>query len=101
VNEKAKFPDHHNFRIVVENSRTRGRFADYRCGIVRGWRCAERVQLAKGEENIKISGGHTIVEMMRKGMSRPTRAWKHCTEWRELQQRQKELATFHIYLCVE
>ena len=27
----------------------------------------------KGEENIKISGGHTIVEMMRKGM-RPTDA---------------------------
>src|SRR3989442_9191301 len=27
----------------------------------------------KGEENIKISGGHTIVEMMRKGMS-PTEA---------------------------
>ena len=27
----------------------------------------------KGEENIKISGGHTIVEMMRKGMS-PTDA---------------------------
>ena len=27
----------------------------------------------RGEENIKISGGHTIVEMMRKGMS-PTDA---------------------------
>ena len=52
----------------------------------------------KGEENIKISGGHTIVEMMRKGMS-PTNA---CLEAmhrvaRNYNNDKKKLATFHIY----
>ena len=52
----------------------------------------------KGEENIKISGGHTIVEMMRKGMS-PTEA---CLEAmhrvaRNYNNDKKKLATFHIY----
>jgi N4-(beta-N-acetylglucosaminyl)-L-asparaginase len=52
----------------------------------------------KGEENIKISGGHTIVEMMRKGMS-PTDA---CLEAmhrvaRNYNNDKKKLATFHIY----
>jgi N4-(beta-N-acetylglucosaminyl)-L-asparaginase len=52
----------------------------------------------KGEENIKIAGGHTIVEMMRKGLS-PTDA---CLEAlhrvaRNYNNDKKKLATFHIY----
>jgi N4-(beta-N-acetylglucosaminyl)-L-asparaginase len=52
----------------------------------------------KGEENIKISGGHTIVEMMRKGMS-PTDA---CLEAlhrvaRNYKNEKKKLKTFHIF----
>src|SRR5467141_3388008 len=52
----------------------------------------------KGEENIKISGGHTIVEMMRKGMS-PVDA---CLEAlgrvaRNYNGDKKKLATFHLY----
>jgi N4-(beta-N-acetylglucosaminyl)-L-asparaginase len=52
----------------------------------------------KGEENIKISGGHTIIEMMRKGMS-PTDA---CMEAmarvaRNYSNDKKKLATFHIF----
>jgi N4-(beta-N-acetylglucosaminyl)-L-asparaginase len=52
----------------------------------------------KGEENIKISGGHTVIEMMRKGMS-PTDA---CLEAlariaRNYNNDKKKLATFHIF----
>jgi N4-(beta-N-acetylglucosaminyl)-L-asparaginase len=52
----------------------------------------------KGEENIKIAGGHTIVEMMRKGTT-PTDA---CLEAlhrvvRNYNNDKKKLATFHIY----
>lgn len=52
----------------------------------------------KGEENIKISGGHTIVEMMRKGM-KPVDA---CLEAmgrvaRNYDGDKKKLATFHLY----
>jgi N4-(beta-N-acetylglucosaminyl)-L-asparaginase len=52
----------------------------------------------KGEENIKISGGHTVIEMMRKGMS-PTDA---CLEAlariaRNYNKDKKKLATFHIF----
>ena len=52
----------------------------------------------KGEENIKISGGHTIVEMMRKGM-KPTDA---CMEAmgrvvRNYNGDKKKLNTFHLY----
>jgi N4-(beta-N-acetylglucosaminyl)-L-asparaginase len=52
----------------------------------------------KGEENIKIAGGHTIVEMMRKGMS-PTDS---CLEAlhrvaRNYNNDKKKLGTFHIY----
>jgi N4-(beta-N-acetylglucosaminyl)-L-asparaginase len=52
----------------------------------------------KGEENIKICGGHTIIEMMRKGMS-PTDA---CLEAmarvaRNYNNDKKKLATFHIF----
>lgn len=52
----------------------------------------------KGEENIKISGGHTIVEMMRKGAS-PTDA---CLEAlrrvaRSYDNDKKKLGTFHLY----
>jgi N4-(beta-N-acetylglucosaminyl)-L-asparaginase len=52
----------------------------------------------KGEENIKIAGGHTIVEMMRKGMS-PTDA---CLEAlhrvaRNYNHDKKRLSTFHIF----
>jgi N4-(beta-N-acetylglucosaminyl)-L-asparaginase len=52
----------------------------------------------KGEENIKISGGHTIVEMMRRGM-KPADA---CLEAlgrvaRNYNNDKKKLTTFHIY----
>jgi N4-(beta-N-acetylglucosaminyl)-L-asparaginase len=52
----------------------------------------------KGEENIKVSGGHTIIEMMRKGMS-PTDA---CLEAlhriaRNYKSDKKKLKTFHIF----
>jgi N4-(beta-N-acetylglucosaminyl)-L-asparaginase len=52
----------------------------------------------KGEENIKIAGGHTVVEMMRKGMS-PTDA---CLEAlhriaRNYNNDKKRLTTFHIF----
>jgi N4-(beta-N-acetylglucosaminyl)-L-asparaginase len=52
----------------------------------------------KGEENIKISGGHTIIEMMRQGKS-PTDA---CLEAmnriaRNYKNDKKKLATFHIF----
>ena len=52
----------------------------------------------KGEENIKVAGGHTIVEMMRKGLS-PTDA---CLEAlhrvaRNYNNDKTKLGTFHIY----
>jgi N4-(beta-N-acetylglucosaminyl)-L-asparaginase len=52
----------------------------------------------KGEENIKIAGGHTVVEMMRKGMS-PTDA---CLEAlhrvaRNYNNDKKRLSTFHLF----
>jgi N4-(beta-N-acetylglucosaminyl)-L-asparaginase len=52
----------------------------------------------KGEENIKISGGHTIVEMMRKGM-KPVDA---CLEAlgrvaRNYNGDKEKLVTFHLY----
>lgn len=52
----------------------------------------------KGEENIKISGGHTVIEMMRKGMS-PTGA---CLEAlrriaHNYNNDKKKLKTFHIF----
>jgi N4-(beta-N-acetylglucosaminyl)-L-asparaginase len=52
----------------------------------------------KGEENIKIAGGHTIVEMMRKGMS-PTDA---CLEAmhrvaKNYKNDKKKLKTFHLF----
>jgi N4-(beta-N-acetylglucosaminyl)-L-asparaginase len=52
----------------------------------------------KGEENIKISGGHTVVEMMRKGM-KPSDA---CLEAlarvaHNYNGDKKKLATFHLY----
>jgi N4-(beta-N-acetylglucosaminyl)-L-asparaginase len=52
----------------------------------------------KGEENIKIAGGHTIVEMMRRGKS-PTEA---CLEAmsrvaHNYKNDKKKLATFHLF----
>src|SRR5690349_18801410 len=52
----------------------------------------------KGEENIKVCGGHTIVEMMRQGKS-PTDA---CLEAmarvaRNYKNEKKKLGTFHLY----
>src|SRR5215813_7101964 len=52
----------------------------------------------KGEENIKVSGGHTIIEMMRQGKS-PADA---CLEAmgrvaRNYKNDKKKLGTFHIY----
>src|SRR5229473_8573857 len=52
----------------------------------------------KGEENIKISGGHTIIEMMRQGKT-PTEA---CLEAlgriaRHYKNDKNKLGTFHIY----
>ena len=59
---------------------------------------AALVPPAKGEENIKIAGGHTIVEMMRQGKS-PTDA---CLEAlhriaRNYNNDKKRLSTFHIF----
>ncbi len=52
----------------------------------------------KGEENIKISGGHTIVEMMRKGM-KPTDACMEAMSRvvHNYNGDKHKLATFHIY----
>ena len=52
----------------------------------------------KGEENIKISGGHTIVEMMRKGM-KPTDACMEAMSRvvRNYNGNKNKLGTFHIY----
>jgi N4-(beta-N-acetylglucosaminyl)-L-asparaginase len=52
----------------------------------------------KGEENIKISGGHTIIEMMRKGMS-PTDACLEALHHiaRNYKNDKKKLKTFHIF----
>ena len=52
----------------------------------------------KGEENIKISGGHTIIEMMRKGMS-PKDACLEALDRvaRNYKNDKKKLATFHIF----
>ena len=52
----------------------------------------------KGEENIKVAGGHTVVEMMRKGMS-PQDA---CLEAlhrvaKNYNNDKKKLGTFHLY----
>lgn len=52
----------------------------------------------KGEENIKISGGHTIIEMMRQGKS-PTDACMEALHRiaRNYNNDKKKLGTFHIY----
>jgi N4-(beta-N-acetylglucosaminyl)-L-asparaginase len=52
----------------------------------------------KGEENIKICGGHTIVEMMRKGMS-PTDACMEAMHRvaHNYKNDKKKLSTFHIF----
>lgn len=52
----------------------------------------------KGEENIKISGGHTIIEMMRKGMS-PGEACLEALNRIAHNYRgdKKKLKTFHIF----
>src|SRR6202047_712091 len=52
----------------------------------------------KGEENIKISGGHTIVEMMRKGMS-PADACMEALHRvaHNYNSDKKKLSTFHIF----
>jgi N4-(beta-N-acetylglucosaminyl)-L-asparaginase len=52
----------------------------------------------KGEENIKISGGHTIIEMMRKGMS-PTDACLEALQRiaHNYKNDKKKLRTFHIF----
>jgi N4-(beta-N-acetylglucosaminyl)-L-asparaginase len=52
----------------------------------------------KGEENIKISGGHTIVEMMRKGMSPKDACLEALTRIAHNYNNDKrKLNTFHIY----
>jgi N4-(beta-N-acetylglucosaminyl)-L-asparaginase len=52
----------------------------------------------KGEENIKICGGHTIIEMMRKGMS-PTDACREAMHRvaHNYKNDKKKLSTFHIF----
>jgi N4-(beta-N-acetylglucosaminyl)-L-asparaginase len=52
----------------------------------------------KGEENIKIAGGHTIVEMMRRGKS-PADACMEAMERvaHNYKKDKKKLATFHIF----
>src|SRR5712672_1001301 len=52
----------------------------------------------KGEENIKISGGHTIVEMMRQGKSPKDACLEACARIaRHYKNDKKKLGTFHIY----
>jgi N4-(beta-N-acetylglucosaminyl)-L-asparaginase len=52
----------------------------------------------KGEENIKISGGHTIVEMMRRGKSPSDACLEALTRVaHNYKNDQKKLATFHIF----
>ena len=58
-----------------------GRLADHRRRAVCGRRCRCSRLHREGEENIKIAGGHTVVEMMRKGMNPPMRASKPLAEW--------------------
>lgn len=52
----------------------------------------------KGEENIKIAGGHTIVEMMRRGKS-PSEACMEAMSRvaHNYRKDKKKLATFHIF----
>src|SRR5215468_2096277 len=52
----------------------------------------------KGEENIKISGGHTIIEMMRQGKSPKDACLEACARIaRHYRNDKKKLGTFHIY----
>jgi N4-(beta-N-acetylglucosaminyl)-L-asparaginase len=52
----------------------------------------------KGEENIKISGGHTIVEMMRRGKSPSEACLEAMTRvGHNYKNDKKKLATFHIF----
>ena len=52
----------------------------------------------KGEENIKISGGHTIIEMMRQGKSPTDACLEACARIsRRYKNDKKRLGTFHIY----
>ncbi|HWZ99735.1 MAG TPA: N(4)-(beta-N-acetylglucosaminyl)-L-asparaginase [Candidatus Dormibacteraeota bacterium] len=52
----------------------------------------------KGEENIKISGGHTIVEMMRQGKSPTDACLEACARIaRHYKNDKKRMGTFHIY----
>src|SRR6202045_1088836 len=52
----------------------------------------------KGEENIKISGGHTIIEMMRKGMSPKDACLEALSRIaHNYKNDKKKLATFHIF----
>jgi N4-(beta-N-acetylglucosaminyl)-L-asparaginase len=52
----------------------------------------------KGEENIKVCGGHTIVEMMRKGMSPKDACLEAMSRVaRNYNNDKKKLATFHLY----
>jgi N4-(beta-N-acetylglucosaminyl)-L-asparaginase len=52
----------------------------------------------KGEENIKISGGHTIIEMMRRGKSPEDACLEALSRIaRNYHNDKKKLATFHIF----
>ena len=52
----------------------------------------------KGEENIKISGGHTIIEMMRQGKSPADACLEACGRIaHHYKNDKKKLNTFHIY----
>jgi N4-(beta-N-acetylglucosaminyl)-L-asparaginase len=52
----------------------------------------------KGEENIKISGGHTVIEMMRQGKSPQDACLEALARLaRHYKNDKKKLGTFHIY----
>jgi N4-(beta-N-acetylglucosaminyl)-L-asparaginase len=52
----------------------------------------------KGEENIKISGGHTIIEMMRQGKSPVDACYEAMSRVaRNYKNDKKKLGTFHLY----
>jgi len=66
------FRDHDHVGVVVENSGRVGDSPIIGAGAAWTMKWERRARPGKGEENIKISGGHTIVEMMRRG-NRPRR----------------------------
>jgi len=71
--QRRHFGYHDDFRAVLENSRPPWGLPIIGAGCCVDNEVGAAGSTGKGEENIKISGGHTIIEMMRQGKS-PTDA---------------------------